>query len=203
MISEKLVLGGGIAGLIFAYYNPEYKVITPEVGGQMASHFPLGPRYLHKTNYVLKFLSSLSLPAKDRLIRIGFFDGDWIDEPSKKFCEEYFRKSRDTDNLQGFNPTVMSQGMRSFTAIDVDFTELIARLSAKLQDENRIIFDQIEGIDVETCRLFGDNDTYAYHEDHLLTTIPKNKFCDLSGQLQTAKLFKAIPMSYIWCNHGL
>ena len=37
-MSEKYILGAGISGLICKYFNPEYKIISPDIGGQLTKN---------------------------------------------------------------------------------------------------------------------------------------------------------------------
>ena len=44
---NKIILGGGVAGLLQAYFNPDAVIVTDQIGGQFSSRFQLGPKYLH------------------------------------------------------------------------------------------------------------------------------------------------------------
>ncbi|MEK6881099.1 MAG: FAD/NAD(P)-binding protein, partial [Nanoarchaeota archaeon] len=68
----KIVLGGGIAGLIFAFYNKNFTVISPDVGGQMGNGFSLGPRYLHDIPESRKFLNDLNIEIKEITVNVGY-----------------------------------------------------------------------------------------------------------------------------------
>ena len=173
----KYILGGGIAGLIFAYYNKDYRIISPDIGGQFKNHFPLGPRYLHQTKEAKEFLKELGMPIKPMLIRIGYWHKGKFIKPDQEFRQQYFMKSRGKDNLDGFDETVMTGDKREFTAIQVDFEVLIAKLRELLKD--RIIIDKIQKINLTQRKLLGEKEEYQYEK--LISSIPKCFFLKMAG----------------------
>ena len=146
----KYVLGGGIAGLIWAYYNDEYFVVSPEIGGQMKSEFNLGPRYLHDNDISRKFLSDLGMTVDNRKskIRIGYLDedGQWVKTPDAEYRKKYYLKSRKTKSLEGFDPSVMNGNKNEFDILTVDFQEIISVLSWNI-GQARFINAWVERID--------------------------------------------------------
>src|SRR3972149_2445932 len=104
----KYILGGGIAGLIYAFYNKDYEVISTEFGGQMASYFKLGSRYLHRTDQAINFLKDLNLPVEEIRITTGYqtrtdsYTDIMMDEDFKK---RYYMKSRGIKTLEGYDET--------------------------------------------------------------------------------------------------
>ena len=57
--TARYVLGGGIAGLIWAWHHSDDVVVAESPGGASASRLPIGPRYLHVTDAVGAFLDGL------------------------------------------------------------------------------------------------------------------------------------------------
>lgn len=133
------IVGGGIAGLIWAFYNPEYKIITPEIGGQMKTKFELGPRYLHKTQESKRLLQDLEMPIKTITIKVGYyFNGMLTGKPMPLFRELYYKKSRNRRDLKGFDASTMTGNKKRFLAYEVDFNHLIANLYAAIGSERFI-----------------------------------------------------------------
>ena len=135
MSNKKYILGGGITGLIWAYYNKDFFIITPEIGGQMNNYFSVGPRYLHNTNNAKKFLKGLNLPIKEILIRVGYWQNGRFIEPDSEFRKKYFMNSRGIENLDGYDETVMNTDIKEFIALEVDFKQLISVLENKLKEK--------------------------------------------------------------------
>jgi len=176
----KIILGGGIAGLIWAHYHKDYFILTDQVGGQMMSYFDLGPRYLHnKSKAVSSFLKSLDIPVRLSTIRVGYIDDNgWQDSPGMDFREKYFMKSRGQDNLHGFDPTVLNTEIKEFEVCDVDFKDLIFKLYSEL--EHRIYMSRVKEIDLENSTLTtGSNTVFKFSE--LVSTIPLNVFARVTG----------------------
>jgi hypothetical protein len=175
----KYIIGAGITGLIFAYYNKDYFVVSDQIGGQMLSHFDLGPRYLHyKSEKVRKFLESLDMPIHISTIKVGYLDDNgWIENPDLDFRQQYYLKSRGTKDIKGFDSSVLNCNIREFQVCDVDFKLLIYRLFQKVSD--RIITDRIKKIDLEE-RLITTFE-YSFNYNKLVSTIPLNIFCKISG----------------------
>lgn len=190
------ILGGGIAGLVWAFYN-KGMVISPEFGGQMASHFPLGPRYLHKNEYSLKFMQDIGLPIEVIKITTGYQTSSEVlsEIPSQEYKQEYYKKSRGRQDLLGFDDTAMSSGKNNFEAIKVDFEKLIKLLVEKLQ--GRLISGKVQEILAEKKMIVTDQEIYEY--DAIVNTMPLNIFSKIyNGAFPAADNFKCEAITYVW-----
>ena len=174
-----IILGGGIAGLIWAYYNKDYCIVTDQVGGQMMSYFDLGPRYLHvKSKIIPAFLSNLGVPLKKNTIKVGYFDDSgWVENPDLDFRQKYYMKSRGVNTLEGFDPTVLNTNIQKFEVWDVDFKDLIFKIFDKIS--NRIYMGKLSNIDLKE-RLISTDTSMVLRYDKLVSTIPLNLFSYLS-----------------------
>jgi hypothetical protein len=200
----KVILGGGISGLIFAYYHKDYAIITEDVGGQMKSHFDIGPRYLHlKSEIVKDFLQRLDVPTELSTIRVGFLDDTgWVKKLDVSFRQKYYLKSRQAKDLSGFDDSVMNTNLREFDVLRIDFKELILNLFERVAD--RIYYGKIEKIDIEKqqiCVTDICNSTLTSNFDKLVSTIPLNVFLKIANlDINSKEDFdidlKAYDMSY-------
>jgi hypothetical protein len=178
----KYVLGGGIAGLIYGFYNKDFIIISPEFGGQMAAEFAIGPRYLHDTPESRKLLQDLGLPIEVFVVKVGYFYNGWhTNTPSKDFREQYYMHSRGT--MDGFDSTSMNSGKQSFNALRVDFKKMIELLVQELEEQDRLVKGKVEKIDIDKSQMHLDgghgNPTIDYNE--LVSTMPLNIFCKLAN----------------------
>jgi hypothetical protein len=175
-----IIIGAGISGLIWSYYYKDYCILSDQIGGQMNSHFDLGPRYLHnKSEAVTKFLDSLQIPIKIRTIRVGYIDDNgWVENPDLNFRQQYFMKSRGVKTLSGFDPTVLNTNISEFSVCDIDFRELINKLFEQVTQ--RLYSGRIEKIDLEEQLIVCDTGLKLKY-DNLVSTIPLNIFCRVSG----------------------
>lgn len=192
----KYILGGGITGLIWAFYNEDFTVLTKDVGGQMSSNFNLGPRYLHKTQNAKKLLKSLNLPITESVIRVGYIsDEGWVKNPDEDFRKKYYMKSRSIKDLSGYDSTVMNTNTKQFEIYEVDFPMMITKLVDSI--DNRIILEQVRGIDLKSQHILYDNSThYEKSYDFLVSSIPLNVFLWHAGEQKLANEYKSFGMSY-------
>lgn len=186
-----VILGGGITGLIYCYYHKDHFILTDQIGGQMNSSFDLGPRYLHhKSRHVIDFLKSLEIPIENKIIKVGYLDDNgWIENTTLDFRQSYFMKSRGTNIISGFEPTVLNTNVKEFSVCNIDFKDLITKLFCKIS--HRIYTSQITKIDLVEQLIISKDSTIKYEK--LVSTIPLNVFCKLSDTKQD---LESISMSY-------
>jgi len=160
----KYILGGGITGLIYAFYNRDYKIITPEIGGQMKSSFSLGPRYLHDTHYSRQLLNDLNIDIVESKIKIGYLSNKGFVTPDNEFRKQYFMKSRNTNSLEHFDSSVMNSYKSEIDILKVDFNEIIEKLKTE------VINEKVESVDLQSNLI---NNTIKF--EHIISTMPINK----------------------------
>lgn len=160
----KYILGGGITGLIYAFYNKDYKIITPEIGGQMKSSFSLGPRYLHDTTYSRQLLNDLNIDIIESKIKIGYLSDNGFVKPDDSFRKQYFMKSRNTNSLEHFDSSVMNSYKSEIDILKVDFNEIIEKLKTE------VINEKVETVDLQNSLI---NNTIKF--EHVISTMPINK----------------------------
>ena len=195
---HKYILGGGISGLIYAYYN-RYYIVSDSIGGQMSSAFSLGPRYLHHTDNSLNFLKELNIDYSTEEVKVGFLsDEGWVEDPDNSFREKYFLKSRNLKKLNSvYDSTVMNSNKRKFKILSVDFNDLIEELINKVK--SRIINGRVVRINCEKkffdIENINDDRIDRLYYDELVSTIPLNIFCDISNECNYD--LKSYSMTYV------
>lgn len=145
-MSRNYIIGGGISGLIFAFYNQNFTIIEQEKyqGGQLKERFPLGPRFLQYDEYSTKLLNDLGIKSDVKLVKIGyFFKGAFYDSCPEDMRKLYYEKTRfvKSDNVPD---SVMSDNQNAFYYFDVDFSEVIDKLSKNV----KIIHKKVTEIDL-------------------------------------------------------
>lgn len=171
-MKQKIIMGAGIAGLIYKYYNPESIIIGEEIGGQFNSRIPLGPRYLEKTKETEKFLDDLKIKKNIKKIKILYIDDNSVSTAyTKDFKKAYLLKSRG-EKVVAENCS-MNGGKSKMDVYEVDFQEIIKKLS-----ECNIINEKIIKVDLNEMEVI--TKTGAYEYDVLISTIPMPIFCKLA-----------------------
>jgi hypothetical protein len=171
---SNFILGGGISGLICAYYNPSYTIISKNIGGQLKSPFPLGPQYLHYTPEIEELLMELKLPITTKEVKIGYYyKGKYI-TPKDSHQREYWLKTRDRT---GFQETCMMGRRDSFEAFTVSPKELAEALSLRVR--NKILAEAYQ-VDLSERKILCWEGEFKY--DKLISTVPLPVFLKLANK---------------------
>jgi hypothetical protein len=174
-MTNKYILGGGIAGLIFAFYNKNFKIISEDIGGQMKNNFSLGPRLLEDNKYSRKLLTDLKIKIVPEKIKVGFFyDSELHSKPNKNFLKEYFLKSRGIKHTD--QKFVLNNNKTEMKILKINFEQIIEKLKTKLF--SRIISEKILTILDKT--ILTNKNEYKYKT--IVNTIPLNIFLGLYGR---------------------
>lgn len=204
-MTKKFIIGGGISGLIWKYYNPEFQIISPEVGGLYAKSYLV---WLHDCVETRRLLTDLGWPAPELYIKkspIGYYHHGWIsnfltdevkllmiqkkmtnwNEPVNK---DFVPRTRDMSLSSG-----ILEGVNYMNTLDVDLNEIIKRLNEKA--------DVLEGLVTQITEdkilvKSGDNETW-FEYDKLISTIPAPHFWKAWGQERD---FKCLPITNIIVN---
>jgi len=70
---NKFIIGGGIAGLIYGFYNRDYQVISPDVGGKLKTNYLTSTILLHDTPETKRLLGDLKLNPEPTAQVIRYF----------------------------------------------------------------------------------------------------------------------------------
>ena len=189
------VLGGGVAGLIFAFYNKKFKIITKYIGGQLnLKSFPLGPRFLKANEYSKKLLKDLNIRYNIKKIKVGYYYNKKIHNKiiNLKIKKEYFEKSRGTKYVK--DKTLMNSGSTEFEVLDININKIINVLKKRLR--NRIIEADIIAINLEKKELsLSDKIGLKFLIfNKVISSIPKDVFYKL---INCQKDFYSVPITYV------
>jgi len=202
MDTKKYILGGGISGLIFAYYNKDFAIITPDIGGILKTKFISATVLLHKDENTIAMLKELDLPFDfvrheiRYLTEAGFtkeISGkDRILMVKKKMTEANKLPKLEDVEVKDIN---LSTETNFIELVSVKSTDLIDVLYNKVKD--RVIFDEVIYLDDSEIKLKSNN---IISFDYLISTIPANFFfklrkesIDLKSKSITMVLSKELP----------
>jgi len=180
------ILGGGLVGLVTAYYNPSYTVID-ELKSR-PNGFPCGPEYLWHTPDVVDLLDDLKLDYNVKKIIIKYGNGSDDDTLNKSI---YYSKSRCSPVVIPPSHKAVCEGKGEIDIVDVNFTTLRLELLKHV--------NVIEGRahHIMYTNFMIDHSRYEY--DKLISTIPAPIFFKdyVQGQydrkfLYTSKIFQRV-----------
>lgn len=183
---NKIILGGGIAGLIAGFYL-NLPVICEKVGGHIRNHYNLGSVYLYVNEFTKKLLNDLEIrDASIKVIKVGYKDAEVVCLiPPQGFKESYAKKTQRLTSQSG----LMSSGISEFEVYDIDLNSIIFKLYSKVQ----IINAKVLRIDGKNKIIITDKGIYGY--DKLISTIPLPEFfkcCSLKDDLKYSAVTFAI-----------
>ena len=198
---KTIVLGGGISGIICGYYlKDDFCIISDNLGGQLNSNFPLGPRYLHYKEPTETLLNSLKIDFKREIVNIGYMvQSKVLDQVENNIKLLYFLKSRNVKKLdpkisEEIKKSCMSEGKNYFEYIDFDMVKLQHLLLSNIESKS-VQQDKILKIDYVNRCLFSEDKYYEY--ENLICTIPKNVLYYLCGLTDKVESVFS-PVTYVY-----
>jgi hypothetical protein len=182
---SKYIIGGGIAGLISAFYNKDYKIITDKIGGQMAMN-NAGPRILEVNKYSDILLKDLGLNDCDiKTATIGYrINNKFVNEINEDTRKQYYMKSRCLKDVSTVPSSIMSDGKNTIKYYDIEWDCILNKLTEAIFDN--IIIGKVNIIDTNNNILLVNTDLknpdIAYFEyDKIISTIPAPIFFRISN----------------------
>lgn len=221
------VIGGGISGLIEAYYNNAFCIDTNFLG-QLNTRFCPGPRIFKHNEKVVNFIIKIYKELGERvvidtqLLKIGYEDelGNISNIASDDFKRKY---SLITRGKEQYEPSFLSSGENKILAIqlfDLDvydsYNLVFIRLLKLLERRGAIMTEKVVNIDYLQNQFTTDKNTYRY--DNLISTINLNillKILKMTEEdLEMPKLelekknFYKLPKqeseyAYVYCINGI
>jgi len=196
------VIGGGLAGLIWAYFHPQTEIIA---GADLEERqkdwvIPL-PKYIYDTPQSRRFLEQvLGEKVKSRTVNVGICYKDYrgiVPPKIRDLCRRlYYEKTRGV-KLEKEKPVpkeAMGSGKFSFEVLDFPFHNLEQELLELMRE--RCIFSNVWKFDLANKTLFLDelgNPSLKWAE--IVVTIPQPDFWALcKGYEERAMFFKSKPV---------
>jgi len=183
-MSDNFVVGGGVAGLIFCYLNKNFLLIDSKPLGQLNSGYILGPRYLQKDgekkveHFIINNKKELDLRSiKVAIDNIGFeSNGEVNSNLDNEFISKYNNLSRssnvDESSFMSGHKTCIDYFTFGLCNAGESYLRLFRSIYRKLVKEDRIIFGEVEKIDLEKKMLYcSSQDKYSSSYDKLILTI--------------------------------
>ncbi|MFZ5932530.1 MAG: hypothetical protein ACOYT7_00370 [Patescibacteria group bacterium] len=185
--NTKFIIGGGISGLIFAYYNRDYQIISPDVGGKLKNDYLTSTILLHDTTETKRLISDLGLDLKPKthLIRY-YYKGKVLESIPVNLKETMIaKKLTPWDELKNLKLEIqITDATLSTNDIYIPvFRTQIFKIIKALAKEVKIIKDKVIRITPE--EIVTEKARYEYSE--IVSTIPAPVFWELYGRKRDLK----------------
>ena len=144
--NKSYIIGGGISGLVWKFYHPEFQIISPDIGGMYARTYMV---WLHRTAETIKLLEDLKLPVIAKKSYMGYssdgiiydYQTEWLNKKiiqrkmtpwNEPIDTTYEPKTRDL--------SLSTVGESNFMdTLDVDLEEVIRRLNVNANVEQGFV----------------------------------------------------------------
>lgn len=199
-MQNKYIIGAGIAGLIAKHYNPEYTIISPEVGGQLTTKNLSFCFYVHDTPENRELLDSLKLKYKPRRTSIFYYYKNKLlrdvttHQRIKIIKHKMAEFDYDSNSVDVLDTTTSTQ-TNYIDILDTNLDQLIKKLTpkdikigkVKLINNNRkfiLLMNQ-------------DNKIEILNYEKLISTIPANDFFHMLYNYESNYKLKYLPTTYV------
>lgn len=191
MKNTKWILGGGISGLIFAFYNKEYTIISPDLGGRLNKEFFKNIIYLHETKESEQFLKDVGITYNKKTQLIKYSINNQVTTDITKENKIQFIKKKLEDN--DFNPIDLNLSTDDYyiNILEFNFADLIEKIKSQIN------FIQDSIIRITEKELITENTRYEY--SNLVSTLPAHIFWKIYYKPQNIDL-RSKPITFVLCD---
>jgi hypothetical protein len=196
-MSKNYILGGGIAGLLAAYYLPDFYLVSDKLGGQSGEDVSLGPRLIKFDDYTKTLMRDLGVYPFVKKIFIGYLmDQRAYKDMPEGFREKYVKQTREVDVVEDSH---LSSGQNTIDVFDVEYKLIVDKLIEFIKLKDKFVEAKVERVDIEKKDLVakrGDTELWLKY-DKLINTLPLPLFYKLSNQQDKIVDFDALDTSFI------
>jgi protoporphyrinogen oxidase len=182
---KNVVLGAGVAGLVTAFYNDDYQVISNNILGELNSKFQLGPRLLQINDATLSLIKNI-LPSSTQTIKCSRIGYEYLNKEVQDYATEEFKKkySKLTRGKSTYESSYLSDSQNkiyhySINESDNSYKLLFSTIVEQIKD--RILLDDIVNINLKTHIIILKNNSQIEF-DKLVSTIPAPVFFRLCNE---------------------
>jgi hypothetical protein len=188
---SKFILGGGISGLLYAYYNKDFTIISPDIGGKLNNKFFENIIYLHATESTEQFLKDINVEYKKKTQLIKYSKNDEIiNNISIDDKIEFIRKKL---NDYTYDPKDLNLSTSDYyiSVFELNYGKLLEKLTADI----KYIKDSV--IKITDSEIITENTRYKY--SHLTSTINAKQFWSIYNTKERVDL-KSETITFLLCN---
>jgi len=176
MNHKKWIVGGGINGLIYAFYNREYGIITPHIGGDWKRM--QNTIVTHAGPMTKKLLEDVGVPYETFTRKVEYIKGGKV-IPEIGFDDQLAvirKKIGDPNHCPPDDDVAISTGDYFISSYVFDFESLVEGLFKGINvDGDRVVLDQV--IRIMDDEIITSKTSYEYTA--LVSTIPAPIFWNL------------------------
>lgn len=192
--NTKFIIGGGISGLIYGFYNKDYQIISPDVGGKLKNNYLTSTILLHDTPETRRLLKDLKINAEPKAQVMRYFYQGKLRENIPANLKELMVTKKLTfwKDLKKINyefkvtDTTLSTNDMYIPIFKISLDRVIRALTREV----RVIKDKV--VRITEDQIITEKFRYRYTD--LISTIPAPIFWKLYGR---EKSLKYLPETFV------
>lgn len=176
---KNYIIGGGPAGLVFAFLNPDFKIIDANPMGQLNSQYQLGPRLIQQSpetdDFIRLFDSQINYKWKLKTAFVGYL---YENNEVTDFADDYFKRKYSllTRGTENYESSFLSEGknqIQHYVLYDNDdsYSVLFNTMFEVIEKRGQIIRKKVSSMFVKHKAIFVDDDFTLLHYDNLVSTV--------------------------------
>lgn len=190
-----VVIGAGVAGLIYTFYNQYYDnitIITENIGGLVNKN--LAPRFVDKNKFTEKLLNDLNIAAEETTVTAACYDcknNVLYDKINKKLSKQIVKQKA------GWSGSYKVRD--NFEIFNVSFNDIIDKIVAKLNSNVTLNISEVILIDTKN-NFVVDKNANRYEFSKLISTMPATLFRYLAYNFNLNKKLLYKPATFVVSN---
>jgi len=194
-MKDKFIIGGGISGLIFKYYNPDFTIIeSKKIGGQINSNIGASIRFVFKNYYTERLLKELKINYRLKKLKIRFFYGSSLYGTVSEKLNYFYLKRKLMNNKLAKCLNSPRQNKDSWY-YSIDLKRLIEKLSKNIEIiNNKVILIDVKNQDITLANY------KKFHYKKLVSTIPAHIFRYIAYNSNMNNKFQYLPGTLVISN---
>ena len=195
----KYILGGGLSGLIFSFYHPEYTLISTNLGGKLRNENLSSTILIHDTLETRKFLDDLNIQysLQAHIVKYvvnGKINNNPDEEDIKNYIQKKLTKCSSLPKITNINfknkRFSAEHKINKLSVNSIDLLEVLVKNKTDNWIENKVI--QITEEDI----IFDDRNRIGYKD--LVSTIPAYLFWNIYEKPRyKPKQFTYYPITFV------
>jgi len=201
-MSNNVILGSGLSGLIWAYTHPDHMIISNNVGGFVSNKMQELMVTIFYTENTSRLFGELNINRVKNTYKIRYYHNNEILEIVTPELKQLYvkRKTGECPEIHTDPDIKLGSENNHYNFLHIDMHELINALEKKVKD--RIIIGEIVGISENYIKVLqkGQSEPIMMSYNKLVSTLPATVFWTLYSSESCAPEMKSNASTYILTN---
>ncbi|RJR29240.1 hypothetical protein C4564_02780 [Candidatus Microgenomates bacterium] len=192
--NTKFIIGGGISGLIYGFYNRDFQIISPDIGGKLKNSYLTSTILLHDTPETKRLLQDLNIDPEPKAQVMRYFYQDKLQENIPANLKELMVAKKLTPwedlNKLNFDFKITDTTLSTDDVYIPIFKIPLDKVIKALAKEVKIVKDKV--VRITENEIITEKGRYRYTD--LISTIPAPVFWKIYGRERN---LKSLPETFV------